>query len=641
MSVADMFDEGDSPPNAQRPAPKSEAGAGNELVDSTSSVSNVADLDERRVARTKSGTPSGTDKMVADDVIAEICDYYLNEIDPAITGERAPAPSEIKQTILDRTNLRLAIINGDFKGTDRTPRLKLLVPSQLARILIRLHHVVMINAQGLGASRSYDLLAIYRETGSQVGTYATDELDIKAIIHRYNQELNSAGCNEVLSYLREMAPQVGRTVKAELTPFANGIWNYRTRELMDFDPSLVFTSKMVTPMDVDAESPVYYRAHDTQGVQFDRDIEADEVATYQANGWNVTRWDVVEWISSLSDDPDMVALLWQIIGASLRPYVRWNKTAWFYSERGNNGKGTLAELMRLVIGQGACAVLPLANFGKDFMLEPLTHASAIIVDENDVGIYLDKVSNLKAIVTNDVISINRKGQVPINYRFWGFMVQCLNELPQIRDRTESFYRRQLFVPFEKHFEGGGFRYIKEDYLQRPEVHQYVVNHVMTVVDEYWKLSEPAATQKLLDHYKEANDPVREYWNEVRSEFKWTGLPNGFVFQVYLGWYPKTNPSGKPLGRNKFLEQLRSIIAADPEWAEAGEELFESKGRMDISPEPLILKYNLEDWMERGYAGADLQRRCSPTLKDRYRGFKRISGTPARPVSKANFYKDED
>ena len=81
------------------------------------------------------------------------------------------------------------------------------------------------------------------------------------------------------------------------------------------------------------------------------------------------------------------------------------------------------------------------------MLEPLIQATAIIVDENDVGTYIDKAANLKAIVTGDTIQMNRKFKMPIAYQFKGFMVQCLNEMPRIRDKSDSFYRRQLFIPF--------------------------------------------------------------------------------------------------------------------------------------------------------------------------------------------------
>ena len=102
-----------------------------------------------------------------------------------------------------------------------------------------------------------------------------------------------------------------------------------------------------------------------------------------------TDWDVESWMSELSDDPEVVELLWQILGAIIRPNVPWGKAAWFYSESGNNGKGTLCELMRQLCGKNSYASISLADMGKDFMLEPLIQATAIIVDENDVGTYID------------------------------------------------------------------------------------------------------------------------------------------------------------------------------------------------------------------------------------------------------------
>ena len=70
------------------------------------------------------------------------------------------------------------------------------------------------------------------------------------------------------------------------------------------------------------------------------------------------------------------------------------------------------------------------------------HATAIITDENDVGTFIDKAANLKAIITGDAILINRKFKLPITYSFRGFMIQCLNEMPKIRDKSDSFFRRQ-------------------------------------------------------------------------------------------------------------------------------------------------------------------------------------------------------
>ena len=76
--------------------------------------------------------------------------------------------------------------------------------------------------------------------------------------------------------------------------------------------------------------------------------------------------------------------------------------------------------MRELCGKKSYAAIPLADFGKDFYLTQLLNASAIIVDENDVGTYIDKAANLKAVVMGDAIMINRKFKDPITYQFRGF-----------------------------------------------------------------------------------------------------------------------------------------------------------------------------------------------------------------------------
>src|SRR5699024_9528971 len=172
-------------------------------------------------------------------------------------------------------------------------------------------------------------------------------------------------------------------------------------------------------------------------------------------------------------DPEIVDLLWQIVGATLRPYVSWNKSAWFYSTRGNNGKGTLVAMMRNLIGLRSCVSLPLAKMGEQFSLQQLAGATAILTDEHAVGTYVDKAANLKAITTHASLMVDRQHKDPISFQFWGFMVQCLNEKRLVSDRSESFYRRQVFIPFEKGVTGIEKRYVTEELLQRADVLQCV------------------------------------------------------------------------------------------------------------------------------------------------------------------------
>jgi len=581
---------------------------------STDPASKIVDLDDKRSTSRATQRVGTIDRFEYDEVIGEITDAYLDEVDPALTGEPAPSPNEIKSELLRRVNARFEAININLKGPDRFTRLKVLTPSQIAHVLMRLHNVVMIPA-GLGGDKRYDLLGIYVGSGTDEGLYITSDIKIDEIAMRYNRELTINAGKEVHNILRIHASQKRRCTDQDLVPVNNGIFDYNTKTLLPFTADTVFLSKARVNLNPQAKSPTIHNDEDG------------------------TDWDVESWIAELSDDPEIIHLLWQVIGAVVRPHVRWNKTAWFYSEVGSNGKGTLCTLMRNVVGEASSVSIPLSDFGKDFMLEPLQYASSIIVDENDVGVFLDKVANLKAVVTNDIISINRKGLVPISYRFWGFMVQCLNEFPQIRDRSDSFYRRQLFVPFEKNFKGIERKYIKE-YLGRTDVLEYVLKRVLIDMDPYYQLDEPEATLKVLDRYKEANDPIREFWNEHEESFKWDLLPFQFLYDLYKGWFAKTNPSGKVIGRNRFIANLLQIVRSSKHWYCKDQSSPVRAGSKISVPEPLILLYDVQSWMRRGYSGKDPRQICSPDVASSYRGLERF-GTAATGTDDAETDLDFD
>ncbi|MFF2053814.1 phage/plasmid primase, P4 family [Leifsonia sp. NPDC058194] len=528
------------------------------------------------------------------EITKQVTTTYLASLDP----KSLPTPATIEESLIAATNKEFNVENTGRQGSHKINLLKRLTFSQVAQILITLHRVARIAPSGRNTDRDLDLLAIYVDEGEDEGIYATSEDHIRSIARLYNRELTINDSREVMTVLREEAPRLNRCSDRDLIAVNNGIFDYRTKELKPFDPNKVFLSKARVDYDANALSP---------GIQTpDGDT-----------------WEVEEWMKTLSDDPEIVDLLWQILGAIVRPHVRWNKSAWFYSVQGNNGKGTLVELMRNLVGTASYASIPISDFGKDFLLEPLTRASAILVDENDVGTFIDRAANLKAIITNDVISINRKYKTPIAYQFWGFMVQCLNEFPRIKDKSESFYRRQLFVPFSKSFTGAEKRYIKDDYVARDEVLKYVLKRVVHM--DYYVLSEPEATRLVLEEYKGFNDPVRAFWDEFEEAFVWDLLPFPFLYDLYKAWFAKTNPSGSPTGRNVFVNDLVGIVQKSTLWYCADKTAKTRPASRMAKPEPLIARFDLKDWMNQSYTGTDpLKKSLVSPLAPGYRGLQRQS-----------------
>lgn len=524
---------------------------------------------------------------------------YLQTINPA----SPPTPDEIEAEILHAVSLEFEAMNAVMPKTQKkfvAP--KTLIPTQVALILTHLYPICSIQSGGENSHDDNDIVALYCESGENAGTYVSSDKVLFSLAREYKFDLTKREFEEILYTMRSLVATKTRSIDPDLIAVNNGIFNYKTKQLMPFSPDYIFTSKSHVNYIDKPPLPVYHNPDDN------------------------TDWDVESWIQELSDDPEIVNSIWEILGAIIRPHVRWNKAAWFYSTSGNNGKGTLCELMRNLVGHGAYASIPIADFGVDFLLEPLTRSQAIIVDENDVGQFLDKAANLKAVITNDVIQINRKFKTPIAYQFYGFMVQCLNEMPRVKDRSDSFYRRQLFIPFEKCFTGRERRYIKNDYLHRQDTLEYVLWRVLNM--DYYALSEPEACKEALAEYKEFNDPIRQFVSEMLPQCVWDFLPFAFLYDLYKAWFRQVSPSGTPVGKTTFINELLTLLKSDLTigWLCDDKAKQVRVGTMMAKPEYLIVQYDLSSWKNKTYRGNDLDSICTPVQNEKHRGIRRVTVT---------------
>lgn len=484
---------------------------------------------------------------------------------------------DVEFHLLNRINNRLISENTQYglKGSRAYQTLRTLTPAVIAGCMLKRNRIVRIMLSEKNTDPNYDVLAVYMDHGPNTGIYITDEVSIRVLAREYNFSISPKELDHVIDMLADNAPRVMVTTNRDLIAVNNGIFDYKTKTLLPFTPEIVFTAKSAVNYNENAVNPVIH--NDADG----------------------TDWDIESWMADLNDDPEIVALLWEILSAIIRPNVAWDKTAWFLSEVGNNGKGTLLTLMRNLCGERAWTSIPVADFGKDFHLEPLIRTNAVLVDENDVGEYVDRAANLKAVITNDVILINRKNKTPIAYQFRGFMVQCVNDTPRFRDKSGSLYRRQLIIPFDKSFTGAERKCIKQDYMHRTEVLEYVLYRVLS--GNFYELSEPAAVRAALHQYKIENDPVRAFAEEFLDRVVWDLLPWRFLYALYRAWLTKDQPSNPPLGYNKFIKHLTLILQ---EAVGEGEgygwfvtpAAVRTKNRI-LGEEPLAVEYNLDQWFD--------------------------------------------
>jgi putative DNA primase/helicase len=536
-------------------------------------------------------------------IFRETTEAYLATLG-AFGHASLPTPEELEPQLLSRIEGEFALENMAFRASGGVG-IRLMKPSSLPPLAIamamrRLFRIVVVRPSGIseGEARARGMLARYEWTGPDAGLYVGRLEYLRSIVRRFDSGLPKESATLVLDLVRSHADVVETNDNRDLIAVNNGIFDFVNKELMPFSPEHVFLSKVRTNYDPNA------------------------VTSPTITNPDGTEWEIERWAIDLFDDEERTQLLWEVLGAAVRPLVSWNKAVYPFDEDGENGKGTFLVLVRCLLGAGSWVSIPIAEFANKFQLAQIVNKSLVVTDENDVGSFSDRLANYKAVITGDVITIEEKFEKPYSYVPKVFVIQCLNAFPKAKDTSRSHYRRQLFWPFSKSFTGSANSLIKEDYLTRREVLEYVLHRVLHA-EPFYKLSEPKASLKVLGEFKNVNDPVRACWEDIECQLIWDMVPTAFLYDLYVAWTERYAPNGKAVGIGEFGRRIGAIVRETGNWEQG---TYRPGTRMD-GLEMLIERFDLRDWMNPSYSGTDPSKRCRPILLERYRGFAR-SGAAA-------------
>lgn len=129
---------------------------------------------------------------------------------------------------------------------------------------------------------------------------------------------------------------------------------------------------------------------------------------------------------------------------------------------------------------------------------------------------------------------------------------------------------------------------------------------------------PDACSALLDDFRVANDPVRQFLDDILIRATWDVLPWQFVFDLYRHWFIRNNPSGRCQSRKSLINDVKGIISDYEGW-DYSDNPVSIPDEMYDTPEGLIGIYDVREWEEPGYRGSN------PNRSHLYRGSKRTRG----------------
>ena len=357
-----------------------------------------------------------------------------------------------------------------------------------------------------------DTSIIYSYNFSE-GIYTGQEAYINRAIAKLEYRFDPRKYTQVHKFLKTQLSYMKKLENKNLIAVNNGVFNKVTKKLEPFNPNYFITSKLATNYNTTA---------------------INNYLNIKDNYFDVDKW----FLSIANGDEELVKVLWEIVNEATNPNHTREKMAILYGE-GNNGKGTFQTMLINLIGIENISTLTPHEFSGEFKLEMLQGKVCNIGDDIS-NKYLDDMSNLMSIVTGDPVAVNRKGKSVITARFKLFNLFSANKLPKVRNKSQGTYRRLLIVPFNADFNGQvQDRRIKDEYLKNRTILEYILYTALHL--DFEKFSNPRATEKMLEEYKEDNDYIYSF---VKDWYIHRNLPS--VGRVPL-----------PLVKSEFYNYLSS------------------------------------------------------------------------------------
>ena len=180
---------------------------------------------------------------------------------------------------------------------------------------------------------------------------------------------------------------------------------------------------------------------------------------------------------------------------------------------GGNGKKVLLDTLQGLVGEENCSAVALEDFKSEFHLSETIGKSLNVV--NEIGdVQKLPEGKLKAFVSPDRMSFNRKHRDPISVIPTARLVFAGNEVPRFMDRSEGIWRRLIILPCDVVIPEE-----KQD-KQLPEKMRSelagIFNWAMTgaaSLRQRGRFAVPSAAKLAAASHREASNPARRFLRE--------------------------------------------------------------------------------------------------------------------------------
>lgn len=259
-------------------------------------------------------------------------------------------------------------------------------------------------------------------------------------------------------------------------------------------------------------------------------------------------------------DREVISLFEEMLGAVLLKHARYQKAFLFYGS-GSNGKSTILDLIKTFLGSRNYSAIALEKVTDRFNTAELENKLANIGDDVDNTTIKD-TGTLKKLFSGNSIMVERKGERPYTIEPYATHIYSCNSIPRSFDKSEGFYRRWLFIPFNARFSSDDPDYdpLIGDKITTDEALSYLLNIGIRGAQRLigvGHFTEPQSVKDALEAYKADNSTVLSWIEDKELTLDYfLETPRDVTYSEFCDWCKVSGiKSSMITGKKTYFKEL--------------------------------------------------------------------------------------
>jgi putative DNA primase/helicase len=271
-----------------------------------------------------------------------------------------------------------------------------------------------------------------------------------------------------------------------------------------------------------------------------------------------------EWLAFLStlwpDDPESITLLQEWFGYCLTCDTRQQKMALLYGPK-RSGKGTIARVLRELLGRENIAGPTLSGLSTNFGLWPLIGKSLAIISDARLSGRADSsivTERLLSISGEDALTIDRKNLPPLTVRLGTRIMLLTNELPKLADASGALASRFVVLRLTRSFYGHEDKGLTDRLLaELPGILLWAIDGWRRL-REQGRFTEPASSQAAKRELDELGSPITAFVRDFCRVGAGHGVEAAALYAAWVEWC-KSQGRERPGERHSFGRDLAAAV----------------------------------------------------------------------------------